>query len=141
MYTHTHTHTHIYIYISAHQAIQMFTYKKYMYPQANAAPRYKNRLTSLSTKRYTSYIKSRCLYLTPTCSSLRRRWWPTPTCPRQWRRTTHRTLLPRRQASTSHRGQHSCSSHYHPPWWRYSYTLLQEPLILDAYPHALKHVL
>jgi hypothetical protein len=34
----------------------MFTYKKYMYPQANAAPRYKNRLTSLSTKRYTSYI-------------------------------------------------------------------------------------
>jgi hypothetical protein len=84
---------------------------------------------------------SGCLYRTPTCSSLRRRWWPTPTCPRRWWWNTHRTLLPRRQASTSHRGKHSCSSHYTPPWWRYSYTLLQEPLILDAYPHALRHVL
>jgi hypothetical protein len=29
------THIYIYIYISAHQAIRLFTYKKYMYPQAN----------------------------------------------------------------------------------------------------------
>jgi hypothetical protein len=46
-------YTHIYIW--AHQAIRMFTYKKYIGPQASATSRYKNRLTSLS-KRYTIYI-------------------------------------------------------------------------------------
>jgi hypothetical protein len=78
------------------------------------------------------------LYRTPTCSSLRRRWWPTPTYPRRWWRTTHRTLLPRWQASTSHRSKHCCSPHYGPPWWRHPHTLLQEALILDTCPHALR---
>jgi hypothetical protein len=85
-------------------------------------------------------IQSGGLYRTPSCPSLRRRWWPTPTCPRRWRWRTCRTLLPRRQASTSHGGEHSCSPHNGPPWWRQPDTLLQELLVLDTDPHALRHV-
>jgi hypothetical protein len=90
--------------------------QKYIYPQANAAPRYNNGLTSLYTTKTNMYIihHSGSLYRTTTCSSLRRRWWPTTTYPRRWW-TTHRTLLPRRQASTRHSRQHCCSSHYGPP--------------------------
>ena len=99
----------------AFQAIQMFIYnKKYIGPQACATSWYKSRLTNLS-KLYT--IQSGGLYRTPSCPSLRRRWWPTPTFPRWWRWCTCRTLFPRRQASTRHGGEHNCSSHNGPPWW------------------------
>jgi hypothetical protein len=113
-----------------------------MCPQASTTPRYKNRLTSLNTTKKIYIIhRSWCLYRTTTCSSLRRRWWPTTTCPRKWWQTTHRTLLPKQQASTHHRRKHSCSPHYGPPWWRHPHTLLQEALILDTCPHALRHIL
>jgi len=50
-------YTHIYIYIKASLAIRMFTYKKYICPQASATPRYKiGSLAYIQSKRHTIYI-------------------------------------------------------------------------------------
>jgi hypothetical protein len=119
----------------------MFTYKKYMYSQANTTPRYKKWAHQPIYNKTKIYIMhhSWCLYRTTNCSSLKRSW-PTTTCTRWWW-STHGTLLTWRQASTRHSNKNCCSSYYGLPWWQYPHTLLQETLILDSRPHALRHIL
>jgi hypothetical protein len=51
-------YTHIYIY-KASQAIRMFTYKKYICPQAMPQSSVQNRLTSLYTKKGIQYTSIR----------------------------------------------------------------------------------
>jgi hypothetical protein len=120
----------------------MFTYKKYICPQASATPRYKiGSPAYIQSKRYTIYIHQGASIAPPAAPPSGGGGGPPPpapgggggtpagpSCPGGRRPLVIAASTAARRTIPRHGGGNS-------------YALLQEPLVLDADPHALRHVL